>query len=172
MTNLEINQLLHERVTGLPLVKGGTALIDEEDYIRVRELSWTTNDRGYVVSWWRKEGKKGCIYLHALIMETPKGKHTDHKNHNKLDNRKVNLRICTQAENTRNRQILPGFRSKFKGVTKDKNRNGWRASIYHLGKNIYLGTFDNEIDAAKVYDKKAKELFKEFACINFIQECV
>jgi hypothetical protein len=105
--------------------------------------------------------------MHRYIMKVPKGLVCDHINHNGLDNRKSNLRICTRQQNTYNQRSQKGGSSKYKGVDWNKRQKKWRARIYYKRKFYYLGYFDNEVDAAKSYDKKAKEFFKEFACPNF-----
>lgn len=88
----------------------------------------------------------------------------DHINGNKLDNRKSNLRICTDAENARNSSKKSG---NFKGVQWRSDKHKFRARIMDNGKEIFIGYFTNEIEAAKAYDTKAKELFGEFARLNF-----
>ena len=94
------------------------------------------------------------------------GIHTDHKNGNGLDNQKHNLRTCSQAQNNRNAKKRENCSSKYKGVYWDKKNKKWRARIYLNKKEICLGRYKNEIDAAKAYDEKAKELFGEFAQPN------
>ena len=89
----------------------------------------------------------------------------DHINGNGLDYRKCNLRVCTHQQNLQNQRIQKGV-SKFKGVCWHKASQKWMAKIKHNYKTIYLGVFNNEIDAAKSYNKKAKELFGEFARLN------
>lgn len=105
--------------------------------------------------------------MHREIMDVPKHLVCDHINHNGLDNRKNNLRTCTRQQNTHNQKPRKKGTSKYKGVDWNKRQKKWRARIYYRGKCHYLGYFNNEIDAALTYDKKAKELFGEFACLNF-----
>jgi hypothetical protein len=92
----------------------------------------------------------------------------DHINHNPLDNRKENLRICTRRENSRNRtkgKFIKRPSSRYKGVSFDKKLNKWIAAI-GLDTMIYIGCFTTEEDAAFAYNIKAKEIFGEFACLN------
>lgn len=105
--------------------------------------------------------------MHRVITNCPKNKQIDHKNHNGLDNRLCNLRICSQSENLRNGRSRKNSSSRFKGVSQYKPENRWQTYIWENGKNQYLGHFDNEIDAAIAYDVVAKELFGEFANCNF-----
>lgn len=74
------------------------ALVDQEDYEKLSQHKWYYRNDGYVA----KKDKKDTVYLHRFIMNTPKSMHTDHVNHNRLDNRKENLRICTREENMQN----------------------------------------------------------------------
>ena len=144
------------------------ALIDDEDYPIVSRFAWYIDSTGYAKTCLRDDKKKVEIRLHKLIMGTNVSckLQIDHINRNRLDNRKENLRYCTIAENRRNRSKSNGI-SKYKGVSWDKERAKWYASIKYNYKNIYLGRHDNEITAAQAYDKKAKELFGEFAAPNF-----
>jgi hypothetical protein len=110
--------------------------------------------------------------MHRIILNAPPHLVVDHINHNGLDNRKANLRLCTVAQNNQNTRphANPNKLSKYKGVSLDKNRNLYIALIHRNKKNYYLGRFKNETDAAKAYDKKAAELFGEFAYLNFPSE--
>jgi hypothetical protein len=99
-------------------------------------------------------------------MNAPPGMVVDHINRNKRDNRRCNLRVCTQVENMRNRCSTYGS-SKFKGVSWDARRKKWMAAIHINGTQIRIGFFADEVDAAKAYDRKARELFGEFAYLNF-----
>lgn len=141
-------------------IKGKFALVDEEDYDMVMRHNWWIGGGGYA-----KNDKVGP--MHRFIMNTPRGMHTDHIDHDKLNNRKINLRICTPTENARNIISKTGS-SKFKGVSWRKEEKKWRSSIIVNGKTKHLGYFHKEEDAAKEYDKAALEIFREFARPNFI----
>ena len=146
----------------IPLTRGAFAKVDNEDFEKVKDINWSLYGRGYAC------GNKAV--LHRLIMNNPKGFDVDHINHDKLDNRKFNLRICTRRENNINRKTLSILTktSLYKGVCWDKSRNKWRANVGYNGKKIHLGRFENELEAAKAYDNKAKELFGEYAYLNFM----
>ncbi len=105
--------------------------------------------------------------MHRLVADTPLNLVCDHINHDGLDNRRGNLRLCTRLQNSRNRLPRRGGSSKYKGVTWNKRRKKFMAEIRVNQKYQYLSYFENEIDAAKAYDKKAKEFFGEFAFLNF-----
>lgn len=102
--------------------------------------------------------------MHRMLLDIPDGKQTDHINRNKLDNRKVNLRICTNSENGRNKGTRKGSLSGYKGVS--KHRDKWQARIRLNGEQTYLGIFENIIDAALAYNKAAIIVHGEFACLN------
>lgn len=111
-------------------------------------------------------------YLHREIYKyhngpIPYGVKIDHKNRNPLDNRLENLRLCNYTENNQNCTKRPKALSKFKGVTWNSQCNKWLARITYNKKQIRIGHFTNEVDAALAYDSKAKEYFKDFASLNF-----
>lgn len=102
----------------------------------------------------------------ALILDHWDFDHVDHINGDKLDNRAVNLRPCTNAENLRN-GLSRGGSSRFKGVCFHKQNKNWISSITLNGKTTHLGSFESEVDAAIAYDKAAKEMHGKFARTNF-----
>lgn len=147
------------------------ALIDDEDNELINQYRWNPLWNGYTYyAHGRIPGKdsykRPFIRMHRLIMNTQPGEQTDHINHNGLDNRRSNLRICTRGQNLANMQSRTGV-SKFKGVSWSKQRRKWITHISLNKKLIYLGCSINEINAAHVYDKKARELFGEYALTNF-----
>ena len=91
----------------------------------------------------------------------------DHINGVRDDNKIENLRECSPLENSKNRLADKNSTSKYKGVSWRKSKNRWITYICSGGENIYLGSFANEIEAAKAYDKKAKELHGEYGRLNF-----
>ena len=91
----------------------------------------------------------------------------DHQDRNCLNNHLSNLRWCTQKENQRNRSKNKNATSVYKGVCFNKSKKKWCASIRHNAQLIHLGSFSDESEAGRAYDRKAIELFKEFAVLNF-----
>ena len=108
--------------------------------------------------------------MHSAVNKTPPGLQTDHINRNPLDNRKCNLRICTQKQNIQNTQKRRNTKSIYKGVTFQRyNRSEcgfWRAYINKNSKRIHLGVFASEIKAGMAYNVAATMLFGTYACLN------
>jgi hypothetical protein len=102
--------------------------------------------------------------MHKLLKN---GKLIDHINNNKLDNRKINLRVSDTTCNNHNTTKRQNTTSTYKGVSFIKKLNKYKTSITY--KYYIVGFFDNEFDAAKAYNDKAKELYGELASINLIQ---
>lgn len=142
----------------IELLNGEIAIVDEEDYFGLSKYIWHLNSGGYVLN-------NKAERMHRLITKCPRGKEVDHINKNKLDNRKENLRICSRSENNSNRNVFCNNKSGYKGV--DLWYGKYRAQIKKDGKKTHLGLFSAAEDAARAYDKKAKELFGKFASLNF-----
>jgi len=143
--------------------------VDDEDYERLKKYKWYYQNT-YV---YRINKKKEMVLMHREIMGLSKGDglEVDHINtddeDNKLNNQKENLRICTRTENGKNRKRNKNNTSGYKGVYWDKSVTKWTTIICNNGKLIYLGLFENIIDAAKVYDEWAIKLYGEYAKTNF-----
>ncbi|MHC4889112.1 MAG: HNH endonuclease, partial [Planctomycetota bacterium] len=150
----------------IPLTQGKFAIVDVEDYDWLIQYKWHACKCKNTFYAGRVEGGK-TIRMHREIMRAPKGLVCDHINHNGLDNRKSNLRLCTNAQNCYNQRASASGTSKYKGVSWHKCSSKWSARIRCDGKFYNLGDFDDQMEAAMVYDDKAVELFDEFACLNF-----
>lgn len=139
--------------------------IIDEDSIHLNDFKWFCGD-GYAVRTDNNKNKR--IRLHRDIFEyIPKGMVVDHINGDTLDNRKENLRICSQKENTRNKNHLHFIKtSKFKGVHLNKSQT-WTAQIMtkECGK-IYLGSFQTEELAAEKYNEASSLYHGEFGASN------
>ena len=155
-------------VRHIPLTRGKFAIVDEADFERLNRYKWhAICIRG---KWYARRCPGGKpIMMHREIMNAPADKLVDHIDGNGLNNRRCNLRLCTQQQNMQNRRPLIRT-SKFKGVWYCKRTRKWVATIVLDGKTIHLGRFDDEIEAARAYDRKAIELFGEFAYLNFPDE--
>ena len=156
------------------LTQGKVALVDDEDYEYLNQFNWFASknfNTYYATRGTRKDGKKVSVPMHRVILNVSTGKHIDHINHDGLDNRKINLRICTISQNQHNQRLHTGLKSSvYKGVHWSKKSKKWQSRVGFMGKRIYVGQYDSEKDAAKAYDLKAIEYFGEFAKTNFGRE--
>jgi len=156
-----------ESVKTIPLGDGYCAYVDAADYEWLSQWKWHLRG-GYAGRW---DGKrKKTVYMHREIMKPPKGMIVDHKNRNKLDDTRDNLRNATHAENMRNKGKQHGASSRFHGVSYHKARNKYLAHICCEGRAYGLGLHVEETDAARAYDRTAVALFGEFARLNFPEE--
>lgn len=140
-------------------------LIDEEDRELVEKINWRRTQHGYIDGY--SKGKRVFLHRYLVFGNERTNKVVDHVNYDVLDNRRTNLRVCSHQQNTANMRPKRGT-SKYKGVCWNKVRNGWQAQIMQNGKVTFLGIHSNEDNAALVYNKKAKELWGEFAFLNTI----
>ena len=132
-------------------------------------MNYTT---GYLYVNLYKDGEMSNKRIHRLVAEAFILNLTnlpcvDHKDRNSLNNHLSNLRWCTRKENQQNMSKRKNTSSVFKGVYFNKKANRWRARIKHNGHQIHLGYFTDESEAGRAYDRKASEIFREFAVLNF-----
>lgn len=148
------------------LSNGGFALVDEEDYEKAIQYKWMRHrieiNREIV-----ETTTKPRLFLSRFIMNPSEGMQVDHIDGNTFNNRKSNLRICTNAENSRNTKLYSTNTTGFRGVIWDKDLKRWKVRITVDFKRIYLGSYRNIEDAAKAYDKAALKYHGEFASLNF-----
>jgi len=158
----------HDGICYIALTKGRFAIVDAADYERVNAYKWCATGSGRrAYACRRHEGR--MISMHRFLMNPPSWLVVDHIDGNGLNNRRSNLRICTQQQNVQNSRPK-GKSSRYKGVCRDKSKNRWVVWVRYGGHNHYVGSFRDEIDAARAYDRKAYELFGEFAWLNFPEE--
>lgn len=154
----------------ITLTQGKTALVDDGDYSQINQRKWKAK-KGRNGNWYaeRQNGHGKFITMHRLIMNAPLGVIVDHINGNGLDNRRENLRLCTNAQNLMNRGAQRNNTTGYKGVTWDRREKvkKYCAQIKFHKKTLRLGYFKTPEEAARVYDAKARELFGEFAVLNF-----
>ena len=142
--------------------------LDVRDLIYVRFFRWYINGNGYAIATFPKEmgdwNKK--LLMHRLITQCPEHLHVDHINHNKLDNRRKNLRVCNRKQNQGNSRKQSNNKTGFKGVFRSPNGKFIAQAKIDL-KSIHIGTFETAEEAAKAYDKVALAEWGEFAKLNF-----
>ncbi len=170
-------QTLSGAITGdsimkrIPLTQGKFALVDDTAFDWLNQWKWYARECGkekwYAARKKSIKSKQHTIYMHRFVMNALPVLEIDHVNGNGLDNRIKNLRICQRQSNKWNTSKQKRkTSSKYKGVCWHKINQNWWAYIYFNNNCISLGYYDNETEAAKAYNTKAKELFGEFARLN------
>ena len=164
----------NDAIRYIPLTHGLYATVDAEDYEWLSQYRWHARfhkrcDTVYAARArvYRENGKvhRRIVTMHREIMKPPEGMVIDHINGNGINNRRCNMRTCTQAQNVLNRRACPTAKSRFIGVFPRGDK--WRAAIRYKKRQFHIGTFDDEVEAAKARDRKAIELFGQFARLNF-----
>lgn len=141
------------------------ASVDEADYEKVRPYKWYISKLGYVYGYFGYDVRK---LLHRFLCGvTEYATQVDHRDHNPLNCTRENLRVCTNQQNSSNRRKGKGYTSRFKGVCWTSRYQRWRATITYMYKQVHIGYFDDECEAARAYDHKALQLFGEFSLLNF-----
>jgi hypothetical protein len=158
----------------IPLTKGYSAIVDDDDYERVAKHKWTAIVTGqnvkrvyaYRRTGWDNVNRRWmqAIYLHREIARPIDGFDVDHINHDTLDNRKENLRTATRSQNLANNRRLKGV-TGFRGVTPTGSGEKAPYKVQFRGKCV--GYFFDSAEAAKAYDALAIKEFGEFAKLNF-----
>ena len=151
----------------IKLTQNKVALIDDEDFERVNQFNWhVSKQRGY----WRArrnirfKGKQTTLLMTRYILNVTGPKlDVDHINGKTLDNRRSNLRICTNAQNIQISKKRKNCSSIYKGICWHKPTKKWMARIFINHKSIHLGLYNNEKTAFKIYCKAAMKYYGEFA---------
>jgi hypothetical protein len=155
-------------VKEIPLTKGKTAIVDDEDYEELSKYNWRYHNGYAARTTSRLSGKRTTVLMHRQILGDCG--EIDHINGNKSDNRRSNLRIVTRIQNCANTPARNVNCLGYKGVSFDKRRGKYRARIGNCYEKIWLGYFDNPHDAARMYNFWARDLFGEYARLNVINE--
>ena len=149
------------------------AIVDDVDYSILNQFKWQAGKHSkyseiYAMRTDRTGIKQRTVRMHRQILKLKHGdkRQADHINHNTLDNRRNNLRVCTRAENAMNQKSSKNTSSKYKGVSRIRTSKNWRSQIWVNKTLKYLGSFSSEVEAAKAYNNEARRYHGKFACLN------
>jgi len=162
----------------LPLTKGLYTIIDVDMWSSVKPYKWAAHRTKGSSIWYARRGKRvlrpsgkrviTAINLHRVVAGANEyAQKVDHINGNGLDNRRSNLRVCSNMENNHNRHAPSRSRTGFFGVKWMKKLNKWQAAIKNDGKWIYLGIYSDVRDAAMAYDRAVIQMRGPIAATNF-----
>lgn len=157
----------------IPLTQGQFALVDDKDFDYLNQWKWCAvkYKNGYYAqrTSYPLNEKQKKIIMHRLILGLTDSKILgEHADRNTLNNQRSNLRVATKSQNAVNVSSRQNSTSKYLGVCWKNRDRKWVAQITKDYKKKFIGYFDNEIDAAIAYNKKAIEMFGEFANLNKI----
>ena len=142
-------------------LKQEEGIFDIQDYDLIKHLCWRLTPAGYFIAYNPLDGKN--ILMHRLIMNATEDQVVDHINHDTTDNRRINLRICEQAENNMNSGISKLNSSGIIGLCIDKTTGKWKAQISYQNNVIYLGLFQDKRDAIIARLNAEVKYFGKFA---------
>lgn len=137
--------------------KGKEFYFDLDDYDKIKDRCWYINSHNFVVNKTSKE----FVMLHRLVMAAKNGEYVDHINHSRIDNRKRNLRIVTNAQNQWNKSKQANNTSGIRGVTYDKSRSKWQAQLTVNGQH-HKRRFSDKEDAIAQRKSWEEEFFGEY----------
>ena len=143
--------------------KGEEFWFDLEDYDLIKDYCWRKNKDGYICATINKRD----VHMHRLVLNlNSKKDFVDHRYHNTHDNRKNNLRKCSNTQNVRNSKIQKNNTSGVTGVYWHKNRQNWNAFIHVNKKKIFLGAYERFEDAVRARKIAEDKYFKDFSYDN------
>lgn len=159
------------------LTRGKVCLVDLSDWDRVRGYRWHAKwenrewagvRRFYAATSVRDAatGQQTKLKMHRLLIDAPDGYMVDHRNRDSLDNRRENLRLCTNAQNQANSPSRGGT-SRFKGVTWNARKRRWLVAFRANGQYRFVGYFRDEEEAARAFDVASLRANGPFAVLNF-----
>lgn len=154
----------------IPLTNGSVTMVDDADYRRLAQHRWHLGTSGYVIRIAsRGSGSKQYpIFMHREVLGIGLGFKSDHRDRNTLNNQRCNLRVASTRQNSGNRKLNANNRLGFKGVGQTTRKTDpYQAIIFDHGVRKHLGYYSFPEDAGHAYDAAARQVFGDFACVNF-----
>lgn len=154
------------------LTQGKVAFVDNQDFKWLSQWKWHFDRHSNGIGGYARRKLPGDKHLrmHVAIARYLGLSRVDHKNQNKLDNRRCNLRPATSSQNAVNRTLRRNNKSGFRGVSWYKQTKRWHAQITIQGKVRHIGYFagnkDGKCAAARAYNREAVKAFGMFALLN------
>lgn len=146
----------------IQLTRGRVTLVDDVDYEKVAQFKWCYMTAGYAARSVARGEKRWLVYLHRFILDAPEGVYVDHIDGDKLNNRRSNIRLCTQSENKMNSGKYANNTSGHAGVAFDKSTGSWKAYINVDKKLKHLGRFPTKEEAVKCRKAAEEKFFGDF----------
>jgi hypothetical protein len=153
----------------IKLTRGQFAIVDDEDFDWLSHWHWWAHYKKerhvfYARRSQRLNGRIRHFSMSREILNADSNQLVDHINHNTVDNRRSNLRLCNHTGSSCNRRIHSNNQSGFLGVRRQDKK--YSATICLNGKDYHLGRFDTAEEAARMRDSFAIKLHGKFACLN------
>lgn len=150
----------------IQLTKGFVALVDDEDYDELNKYNWYYHT-GYAARDIGGRADRTTHFMYNVVLGfPPNARLIDHKDRNRCNNQRLNLRIVSESVNKQNKSMQSNNKSGFRGVVWHNKSSKWMAYISKDGVRYHLGLFHAAEDAAIVYDQKARELYGPDAATN------
>lgn len=149
--------------TTIQLSNAMLSIVDVSDLNKLLPYNWHFSSHGYAYRKLHVNATQKTIYMHHYVFGKKLGHVVDHINGDKLDNRKSNLRFCSNKENVRKQKIRTNNKTGVRGISIKKTTGKFQATIMVDGKSIHLGYFHHLKDASAAYSIAAKNHFGEFA---------
>lgn len=167
----------------IPLSQGRCAIVDNEDFDFLMQWKWSWSQCprsdpgvGCAQRTVHMSGKFTTILMHRLVLDRKLGRRSSHqashRNRNKLDNRRRNLREATASQNCHTRKKKRNCTSRYIGVSFWKAKGKWAAEIYADSTRVFLGFFRNQETAARAYNRAAIKYYGEYANLNSLPKLV
>ncbi len=151
----------------ITLSKGAVTEVDDGDFEYLSQWKWHLSADGYAARRLPRNKGHRLVKMHREVLVLAVGEMGDHRNRNRLDNRRANLRKCTRQQNLLNRTKQPGTSSKYRGVSFSKQSQKWESYCWLEGRKQVIGQFRTELQAAIAADMWMLDIAGEFANPNF-----